>query len=257
LFSGSSRIDIFEIRRWHAEKPVAERNLKLMKTTNLTKPPGYESKSEEYFGYSRPEMLQFVPADCKRILDVGCGQGAFGELLKRTRNLEVWGIEPVAAAAAKAATKIDRVIEGGFDAEAGLPPESLDAIVFNDVLEHLMDPAGALDLSKKLLRPGGAIIASIPNIRHFPTMWELIVRREWQYRDSGILDRTHLRFFTQKSILALFADCGFNVNRISGINPHFGWTRRQLLRFKVLNGVTFNMIEDMKYLQFAVVAHRS
>jgi len=222
--------------------------------TNPTKPPGYESKPANYFEYSRPEMLPFIPSNCKRVLDVGCGKGHFGETLKRSRSIEVWGIEPVATAAAEAATKLDHVIEGVFTSEADLPLESFDGIVFNDVLEHLFDPAAALKLAQKLLRPGGVVVASIPNIRHFLALWELIVRKDWRYTDSGILDRTHLRFFTQKSILTLFADCDFKVERIEGISPFWGGTSRKWLPYKILNALTFNAIADMKYLQFAVVA---
>ncbi len=222
--------------------------------TNPTKPPGYESKPADYFEQSRPEMLRFVPPDCQRVLDVGCSQGNFGAMLKKTRKLEVWGIEPVATAAAEAATKLDHVIEGAFAPETELPRENFDAIFFNDVIEHLYDPAAALQLARNLLKPGGAVIASIPNIRHFPTMWELIVRKEWRYCDSGILDRTHLRFFTQKSILALFTDCSFRVERIEGINPPSPGAARKWHLFNIINALTFNAIEDMKYLQFAVVA---
>ena len=228
-------------------------SLILMKT-NSAKPPGYEAKPAGYFELARPEMLPFVPPGCRRVLDVGCGQGNFGGLLKITRNIEVWGLEPVAAAAAEAAKKLDRVIEGVFDDAAGLPAASFDAIIFNDVLEHLVDAKAALHLSRRLLQPGGAVVASIPNIRHFPTFWELAVRGEWNYADSGILDRTHLRFFTRKSIPVFFADGGFKVEQIEGINPHLGGTGRKWGLFKILNGLTFGAIEDMRYLQFAIVA---
>ncbi len=199
-------------------------------------------------------MLRFVPPGCQRVLDVGCSQGNFGAMLKQTRQLEVWGIEPVATAAAEAAAKLDHVIEGVFAPETDLPPASFDAIFFNDVLEHLFDPAAAIRLSRKLLKPGGAIITSIPNIRHFPTLWELVVKGQWTYTDWGILDRTHLRFFTKKSILELFAGCDFKVEKIEGINPYSGGTPRKWRAFKIINGLTLNAIEDMKYLQFAVVA---
>ena len=221
---------------------------------NPLKPPGYDFKSPDYFEYARPEMLPFVPPDCKRVLDVGCGQGNLGELLKKNRQVEVWGIEPVTTAVAKAATKLDHVIEGIFAPEADLPRESFDAVFFNDVLEHLMDPAAALRLAADLLKPGGVVIASIPNMREFLVLYDLVVRKEWRYCERGILDRTHLRFFTKKSILALFADGEFKVERIEGINPYMSATARRWLVFKILNPLTFNAIEDMKYLQFAVVA---
>jgi 2-polyprenyl-3-methyl-5-hydroxy-6-metoxy-1,4-benzoquinol methylase len=222
--------------------------------SNATKPPGYETKNSSYFEQIRSEMLPFVPPECRRLLDVGCGDGNFGELLKQTRSLEVWGIEPVTAAAASAATKLDRVIEGTFSSELDLPSNHFDAIVFNDVLEHLFDPTAALRLARTLLRPGGAIIASIPNIRHFPTLWEVIVHGEWRYQDYGILDRTHLRFFTKKSIIALLTDCELTVARIEGINPNYGGSRGKWRCFRMIKFLTFDSIEDMQYLQFAVVA---
>src|ERR1017187_4081739 len=107
--------------------------------TNSAKPPGYESKPASYFEQARADMLPFVPPDAKRALDVGCGRGNFGELLKSQRKLEVWGLEPVAAPAAEAATKLDRVIEGIFTPEADLPLASFDAVFFNDVLEHRLE----------------------------------------------------------------------------------------------------------------------
>jgi 2-polyprenyl-3-methyl-5-hydroxy-6-metoxy-1,4-benzoquinol methylase len=222
--------------------------------TSATKPPGYDAKPGFYFEQARAEMLPFVPADCKRVLDVGCSQGNFGKTLKQSRQVEIWGIEPVASAAALAATKLDRVIEGIFDADSDLPPNYFDAVIFNDVLEHLLEPDAALRVARKLLTANGVIVASIPNIRHFPTLWELVVRAEWRYGDCGILDRTHLRFFTRNSILAMFGECGFTVEKIEGINPQIGGSTRKWLVHKIVNGLTLNAVEDMKYLQFAVVA---
>ena len=90
---------------------MAARRYLIPMKTNATKPPGYDTKPSNYFEYSRPEMQRLVPAKCQRVLDVGCGKGLFGEALKQSRNIEVWGIEPVAAAATEAATKLDHVIE--------------------------------------------------------------------------------------------------------------------------------------------------
>lgn len=225
--------------------------------TPPAKPPGYESKPADYFEHTRSEMLRFVPANCQRVLDVGCGQGHFGATLKRDRKVEVWGIEPVASAAAVAATQLDRAIEGMFMPGAGLPEASFDALIFNDVLEHLMEPAEALQLAHKLLRPGGVIVASIPNIRQFQKVWELAVLGEWTYRDGGILDRTHLKFYTRKSIQALFTANGFQAE-IVGINPYSGGDgtgkASRWRVFKLINLLTLNAIADMKFLQFAVVA---
>jgi SAM-dependent methyltransferase len=224
-----------------------------MKTAD-TLPTGYDAKPENYFGQVRAEMLAFVPAGCRRILDVGCSQGNFGLLLKRQLGAEVWGLEPVAAAAADAATKLDRVIHGLFAPNAGLPAASFDAIVFNDVIEHLPDRVAALRFARTLLAPGGVIVASIPNIRHFPTQWEIVVQGDWRYRESGILDRTHVSFFTRKSIPAFFAEGGFTVEKIIGINPGMDGTARKWFAYRILNFLTLNRLADMKFLQFGIVA---
>jgi 2-polyprenyl-3-methyl-5-hydroxy-6-metoxy-1,4-benzoquinol methylase len=220
----------------------------------------YASKTAEYFAEARPEMLSFVPTNCRRLLDVGCGTGTFGASLKQTRHIEVWGVEPFASAAAKAADKLDRVITGPFEPETDLPVGAFDCIVFNDVLEHMVAPELALRYAKTLLSAGGSILASIPNVRYLPVLWKLGVRGSWEYGDCGILDRTHLRFFTRSSMLRMFQDEGYTVKSIDGINPYQGIpnVRRRLWRaYRIVNAVAFGQLSDMKYLQFAVVAEPS
>ena len=218
----------------------------------------YASKSEEYFTEARPEMLCFVPANCRRLLDVGCGTGTFGASLKKQNpQIEVWGVEPFASAAAIAADKLDRVITGPFGPETDLPVGAFDCIVFNDVLEHMVAPEQALRYAKLLLSTGGTILASIPNVRNFPLLWQLGARGSWEYRDCGLLDRTHLRFFTKSSILKMFQDEGYAVRSISGINPYVGVpnaSRRLWLAYRVANALFMGKFADLKFQQFAVVA---
>ncbi|NOS80978.1 MAG: class I SAM-dependent methyltransferase [Nitrospira sp.] len=230
----------------------------------MNKPPttdcDYASKSAEYFTEARPEMLSFVPINCRRLLDVGCGTGTFGASLKRTRQIEVWGVEPFASAAAIAAGKLDRVITGPFEPESDLPAGAFDCIVFNDVLEHMAEPELALRYAKRLLSAGGTILASIPNVRHFPVLWQLGIRGSWEYRDCGILDRTHLRFFTKSSILKMFQDEGCAVRSISGINPYMGIpnaSRRLWFAYRAANVLFMGKFTDLKFQQFAVVAEVS
>lgn len=202
-------------------------------------------------------MLSFVPTNCSRLLDVGCGTGTFGASLKKSREIEVWGVEPFASAAAIAAGKLDRVITGSFGPETDLPTGAFDCIVFNDVLEHMVEPELALRYAKLLLSAGGTILASIPNIRHFPLLWQLGVRGNWEYGDCGLLDRTHLRFFTKSSILRMFQNEGYAVKSISGINPYIGIpsaSRRLWLAYRVANALFMGKFADLKFLQFAVVA---
>jgi 2-polyprenyl-3-methyl-5-hydroxy-6-metoxy-1,4-benzoquinol methylase len=217
----------------------------------------YEAKATEYFENLRPEMLPFVPARCRRVLDVGCGCGCFGESLKRTRNVEVWGVEPVKAAAAKAAGKLDQVIEGFFDPEAALPVRTFDCVIFNDVLEHMLAPEKALRYARVLLASGGVVVASIPNIRSFPTVWQLMFHARWKYQDCGVLDRTHLRFFTKSSIVDLFQGEGYLLETICGLNAYLGVpnvSNRLWKAYKVATALSLGKFDDMRFLQFAVVA---
>ena len=217
----------------------------------------YETKATEYFGYPRPEMVPFLPADCRRVLDVGCADGTFGEALKKTRGIEVWGVEPTKSAAAKAKAKLDRVVEGLFDPGMDLPAGSFDCILFNDVLEHMLAPELALRYARQLLMPGGVVVASIPNIRSFPTLWRLVFHARWEYQDAGVLDRTHLRFFTESSIVDMFEREGFTLEKVSGINAFTGIpnVRRPLwLLYRLANALFLSKFDDMKFQQFAVVA---
>lgn len=205
-------------------------------------------------GSARREMLDFVPPDSSRVLDVGCSIGEFGEQLKRERSVEVWGVEPDPEAAAIAATKLDRVVTGTFDAEEFSGPIEFDCIVFNDVLEHMVDPYSALGSARRLLSPRGIIVASIPNVRYFDNVWKLVFNASWEYTDIGILDRTHLRFFTKSTIVRMFEDQGYRIDRIEGINA-VDWCnpeRRQLFRW--LNFLMRNRLDGMRWMQFAVVA---
>lgn len=226
-----------------------------------TTEPDYASKSAEYFTEARPEMLSFVPTNCRRLLDVGCGTGTFGASLKKQNpQLEVWGVEPFASAATIAADKLDRVVTGLFEPQTDLPAGSFDCIVFNDVLEHMVAPELALRYAKHLLSAGGTILASIPNVRYLPVLWKLAVCGRWDYEDCGVLDKTHLRFFTRSSMLRMFRDEGYTVKSIDGISPYQGIpnVRRRLWRaYRIVNAVAFGQLSDMKYLQFAVVAEPS
>jgi 2-polyprenyl-3-methyl-5-hydroxy-6-metoxy-1,4-benzoquinol methylase len=184
------------------------------------------------------------------VLDVGCGNGAFGIALKTQRSCKVWGIEPNKQAAAEAGKKLDKVINGLF--MLGMPElenQKFDAIFFNDVLEHLVDPEEALLACKKLLSENGRVIASIPNIRWYPVILSLLRYKDFKYELAGVMDETHLRFFTAKSMRRLFEDSGYSVLKIEGINKSNNFTF-----FNILNFLLFKTHEDMKYAQFVVVA---
>lgn len=207
------------------------------------------TKPELYFLQSRPEMELFVPKTAKRILDVGCGQGMFGQRLKETLDAEVWGVELVPSIAEGARQRLDRVLCGDilqqFDQ---VPDASFDCAVFNDVLEHLIDPYKVLLAVKKKLTHRGVVVCSIPNIRYFRNLFDIAVRGEFRYQEGGILDKTHLRFFTKKSIAEMFESLGYRILRLEGINATPSW------RVRLFDMATFGYFDDTRYVQFGCVA---
>jgi 2-polyprenyl-3-methyl-5-hydroxy-6-metoxy-1,4-benzoquinol methylase len=210
----------------------------------------YDDKADSYFLHSRHELLPFIPAGIKTALDVGCGNGAFGALLKHTYNCSVWGVEPSKQAADEAAKKLDKAINGLFTTEMPeLEGRKFDAIFFNDVLEHLPQPEEALNACSNLLTNNGHIIASIPNIRWYPVILSLLRYKDFKYEPSGVMDKTHLRFFTLKSMIRMFENSGYKVVKNAGINKNTNFRF-----FNVLNWLLLNSQEDMKYPQFVIVA---
>ncbi len=205
-----------------------------------------------YFGHPRREMEPFVPATATVVLDIGCGAGAFAATLRAARAgraLEIWGVELAAEAAARAGGVCDRVLVGdAVERLRELPAGRFDCVVMNDVLEHLADPGALLREAHRVLAPGGALVASLPNVRYFFNVVDLVVHGRWDYVDEGILDRTHLRFFTRSSLVRLFEDEGFVVQRMQGINPTGS------LKFRLVHLLTCGRWADMRWLQFACVA---
>jgi len=209
-----------------------------------------EEKSSDYYGCERKPLLDFIPKDAGSLLDVGCGGGAFGAMLKANRDIEVWGVEPVLSAAANARSQLDNVVHSMFDENTDLPDNYFDVITFNDSLEHFPYPGPPLELARKKLNRKGVIVCSIPNVRYIENIKKLLVDKDWKYTEAGVLDNTHLRFFTKKSMIRTLTQSGFVVEAMQGINPHHwsGW------KIRLLDFLFHKNIEDMKYLQYVVVA---
>jgi 2-polyprenyl-3-methyl-5-hydroxy-6-metoxy-1,4-benzoquinol methylase len=214
--------------------------------------PSNEQMKQVYYTNVRHEMVHFVPADCKRILDVGCSEGNFGKLLMDRNQAEVWGVELSDDAAAIAGKKLNKVYAGDFRTILPkLPLGYFDCLVFNDVLEHFTDPEKVLRQCLAILSPGGYLVSSIPNVRYIGNLVEVVIKKDWEYKSGGILDRTHYRFFTQKSIHRMFNEAGYTVVKCTGINatPSF--------KTWLLGILTFGHMADVKFLEFATVAKLS
>ncbi len=205
-------------------------------------------KPDGYHTQCRPEMMKYIPENARTILDVGCGEGLFGYQLKQRMNSEIWGIEIDEKAGNVAKTKIDKVFVGDLSGIIDtLPDNYFDCIVFNDVLEHLADPFSTLVNIKSKIREGGVIVSSIPNIRYFFTLWNLVINKQWRYEDAGILDKTHLRFFTRKSIIEMFGTLGYEIVKIEGVNQIKSW------KVKLINRLSFGFLSDTMFTQYACI----
>lgn len=155
----------------------------------------------------RKDILSLVPFTAQSILDVGCSNGALGAGLKARQDCQILGVELDPKMAEVAQDVLDEVYVGpAEDFFKQTEQSGYDAIIFADVLEHLYDPWSVVDKASEMLAEGGVIIASLPNIRHISTVCNLFFRGIWPYKDRGLHDRTHLRFFTRRSILSLFQD---------------------------------------------------
>ena len=209
----------------------------------------YENKPEGYCNNFRYEMLKYLPVDAKTVIDIGCGDGSFAKVIKERTNAEVWGIEFMKEEALRAEKVLDKVYFGPCEDHLDqLPKHYFDVVYFNDVLEHLVDPYMVLDKIKIILKPGGIVISSIPNIRYHNALIKLLFNKEWEYKGSGVMDKTHLRFFTEKSILKMYERLDYKVEVHEGINKS-----RSLKPYLYNIPLLFTHL-DICYPQYATVA---
>lgn len=180
-----------------------------------TQPPGLNPA----YTAIRHEIVGLVPRDRTNVLDLGCATGELGRELKRVRNgVRVSGVEIDQQMAEIAAERLDAVVQGdleSWDELVGrLGPTRYDCFVCADVLEHLTDPWALLRGIRAIATPDAVVVASIPNIGHLDTWFNVFVRGTWPYRGRGIHDTSHLRFFARRNIGPLFAQAGYRVERL-------------------------------------------
>jgi GT2 family glycosyltransferase/2-polyprenyl-3-methyl-5-hydroxy-6-metoxy-1,4-benzoquinol methylase len=199
-----------------AESKVGMRGWRALAGTEAV-PTGQTHQDPTYFSYGRPEILGLIPDSASRVLDIGCGAGRLGEALKARQQAAVVGLELNEEAARLAGERLDRVLIG--DVEQLTPdfdPASFEAIICGDILEHLREPERLLRQARQWLTPDGCLVASIPNIRHHSVVCSLL-EGNWTYESPGLLDRTHLRFFTRREIEKLFVRAGFTIESMWSI----------------------------------------
>ncbi len=147
----------------------------------------------------------------KRVLDVGCASGRTSAFCKRHGVEELVGLEIDPRAVVVAKQHLNRVIEGDVsELELDYPQGYFDMLFFTDILEHLVDPWAQLKRYLEYLKPGGFVIVSLPNVGHLSVVWDLL-SGFFTYKESGILDNGHLRFFTQDTAIEMLQGAGLTI----------------------------------------------
>lgn len=212
----------------------------------------YEAKPQTYYTNPRTDFVDLLPISTSAaILELGCGDGATGALaLKNGKCGTYVGIEMFAPMAERALKVLTTVHIGNVE-NMQLPYElaCFDVLILSEVLEHLVDPHAVLGRLSRLLRPGAVVFASSPNVCHWRNILALCVGR-FEYTESGMMDRTHLRWFTPSSFAAMFQSAGVEVDLVTPLN-HLRRRERWLRR---LFGRRFDAIW---FYQINLRGHRS
>lgn len=204
----------------------------------------------DYFNFSRDEMLKYIPNNAKKIIEIGCGEGNFCSKLLN-KNREIWGLDINADAAKEAKRICYKVLIGSIDSLIEeIPDNYFDCIIFNDVLEHLQEPWSVLETLKSKLSDNGVVVSSMPNFLYINNLFfNILKNKDFKYNPKGgIMDITHLRFFTPKSIRRMYDDCGYEVVLHEGIKPCKSWKE------KLTISLSFGLFRDSKYKQYATVS---
>ena len=172
----------------------------------------FEDINSHYYTRVKSWMVPFFEDRPNMILDLGCGAGALGQKLIQAGKVKALVGAEIFPAAAEQAAKIYQHVHVGDLEQMRLDyPERFDYVVCGDILEHLKDPYTMVQQIFNWLRPGGSLLVCVPNVRNFRLLNSLVFTGNWEYVSSGILDRTHLRFFTRRSCERMLVDAGFEV----------------------------------------------
>ena len=216
---------------------------------------GIQPPQQATYGVAeREEVAEFIPHEARSALDVGCSEGGFGSSLRKAlgNDAHLVGVEAMPKAAARALElgSFDEVVAGYFPEVLAGRDQRFDLITFNDVLEHMYAPQEALEAARDMLTPNGQVLACIPNVQYAPVVWSLL-RGRWDYTSHGVLDRTHVRFFTRQTMVEMFESSGYRVTLARGVNsltrqdPVFWRGHRRKLR---------HLLRDAEWMQFIIMA---
>lgn len=177
--------------------------------------PALARKPDLYYGGARDHFLNWLGGNHRRVLDVGCGSGANAPWLHEHGAQRLVGVEPDQPSAMQARSVFNRVDNSPIEEALDDLDEQFDLILCLDVLEHLVDPWSTVARLRSVCAPGGVLAASIPNVRHFLSLYRIAFGPGFRYESSGIFDATHLRFFTRGTFRSLLVGAGWQPQRWS------------------------------------------
>jgi 2-polyprenyl-3-methyl-5-hydroxy-6-metoxy-1,4-benzoquinol methylase len=202
-----------------------------------------------YYNLDKKRISSMISTGRHRIFDLGCGAGRLGRrLLETGKAREVIGAEIFEPAASKAALHYSKVHIGDIESMTLEYEETFDYVVCGDILEHLRNPWLILRRLRKWIVAGGYLIVSVPNVRYWQVIAEVLLRGQWRYQEAGILDRTHLRFFTRRSISEAIGRAGFTLDSVEMVIHG--------KRKNALNNLTFGIFQELLGSQILVRARK-
>lgn len=208
-------------------------------------------KDKQYFHFKRTNLVDMLPSIGGKVLDIGCAAGGTLEYLKSKGASYTVGIDIDKDAISIAAKKnLDMVFTGNIEKDdLPFPENEFDCIIMADILEHLYNPWETLKKMTGYLKSDGYMLLSIPNIKHYSILTRLILYDEWSYSEAGILDSTHIRFFTLKETKRMLDDAGLKIVVIKDVASTRG-------KMKILNTLLLNKLRSFISSQYYIVANK-
>lgn len=207
----------------------------------------YAAKPQEYYEYAREDILDLLPSQIQKIADIGGSSGATLSAIKAIRpSAQTICIDAHAPALAIAASRGHQAIACDLEHELPAIVSECDVVLLLDILEHLVDPWRVLAELVRRLPSRATVVVSLPNVRFWPVSSDLMFRGAWRLQESGVLDRTHLRFFTRQSGAELLTQSGLVLQSTTG-RVHGA------RRYALLNHATFGLFEDLFCSQYLYV----
>lgn len=207
----------------------------------------FTDKGDCYYNIDKHRTVSLIPQGPNVILDLGCATGQLGRKLRELNKAsELVGVEIYEAVAKEAEQYYDKVYCGDIESLKLNYKGYFDFVICGDILEHLRDPWSMSDNIYGWLKKNGVLISTIPNIRYWRVIRDLLVFGKWEYVEAGIMDKTHMRFFTRKTFIKLLKKSNFDIHKeiwiVNGRKQNF------------FNKITFRMLEEFMGSQILVVA---